>query len=176
MPALPSRPTLENFSFDIIETGFDDRVRAIRERVFIQEQRVPVKEEFDELDANARHWLALVDGEPVGTVRLTLGHDELGTVDVPTGESRTGRLGRLAVLASHRRQGIGKALARTVALAAREVGLTELEAWVQTWAAEWYERLGYEVYGPEFDDAGIPHRRARLVLVDGAGGHQEMVM
>ncbi len=29
---------------------------------------------------------------------------------------------------------------------------------------------GFTVFGPEFDDAGIPHRRARLALVDGEDG------
>ena len=194
MPALPPMPAPHEV--EIEETEFDERVRAIRETVFIQEQRVPVAEEFDELDATARHWLALDDGEAVGTVRLTMGEgkrdeaEEKGPSNLSGGQdlsdgqdppdqvigdhikghrakarSRPGRLGRLAVLAAHRRKGLGRALALTVVEAAQEAGLEELEAWVQTWAVEWYEKQGFVVFGPEFDDAGIPHRKARLRLL-----------
>ena len=31
----------------------------------------------------------------------------------------------------------------------------------QTHALGFYERLGYAAYGPEFDDAGLPHRWMR---------------
>jgi predicted GNAT family N-acyltransferase len=34
----------------------------------------------------------------------------------------------------------------------------------QTHAMGFYERLGYQAYGPVFDDAGIPHRSMRRSL------------
>lgn len=128
---------------NIVETPFDQRVRAIRQAVFIQEQQVPVEEEFDALDPEARHWLAIVEGVAVGTVRLAKGW-----------------LGRLAVLPAFRRQGVGAALVEAVLGAARAEGLEEVRAAVQTWAVPWYEKRGWQVFGPDFDDAGIPHRRA----------------
>ncbi len=148
MLAQPVDPNIR--MIDIVETRFNEQVRSIREKVFIEEQKVPVEEEFDELDAGARHWLALYEGEFVGTVRLT-------QVDR--------RLGRLAVLAQYRGKGIGKVLVHVVVKAAKETGYKDLKAWVQTWAAPWYEKQGFVVYGSEFDDAGIPHRKAKLVLL-----------
>ncbi len=34
----------------------------------------------------------------------------------------------------------------------------------QTYAIPFYERLGYTAHGPEFDDAGLPHRWMRRAL------------
>jgi len=34
----------------------------------------------------------------------------------------------------------------------------------QTQALGFYQRLGYTAYGPEFDDAGLPHRWMTRVL------------
>ena len=132
---------------EIIPTPFDDRVRAVRLAVFVEEQGVSLAEEFDADDARAAHWLALNGGAPVGTVRLV-------------GD----RLGRLAVLRAHRGRGIGGALVRAVLAAAAAAGLARLRAAVQSGAVEWYAQRGWRVYGPEFPDAGIPHRMAEYLI------------
>jgi predicted GNAT family N-acyltransferase len=43
-------------------------------------------------------------------------------------------------------------------------GLTAVDLHAQTHALGFYERLGYQAYGPEFPDAGIPHRAMRRDL------------
>ncbi|WP_116245181.1 GNAT family N-acetyltransferase [Nocardiopsis sp. FIRDI 009] len=133
----------------LIRLAVDERDRAavfvIRGAVFVCEQRVPIEEEWDERDATADHLLALVDGVPVGTVRLV---DQGGGVGV---------LGRLAVLPEGRGTGTGAALVRAVEDRARECGLTTVELHAQTHALGFYERLGYTAHGEEFLDAGIPH-------------------
>ncbi|MYS54571.1 GNAT family N-acetyltransferase, partial [Streptomyces sp. SID6013] len=53
---------------------------------------------------------------------------------------------------------------RSVEDAARERGLTAVDLHAQTHALGFYERLGYQAYGPEFPDAGIPHRAMRRSL------------
>ena len=120
----------------------------IRRRVFIEEQAVPADLEWDGEDAAARHWLALQDGAPVGTARML----------------RDGHIGRMAVLARGRGLGVGTALLRAVLDQAREDGHREVYLHAQTHALTFYERLGFTASGPEFDDAGIPHRTMRLVL------------
>ena len=57
-----------------------------------------------------------------------------------------GRIGRVAVLRPFRGRGIGEAVMKTVQ------------------AMPFYERLGFEPFGDEFDEAGIPHRMMRLVF------------
>lgn len=132
-----------------IRLARDERDRAavfvIRGAVFVAEQQVPVEEEWDSRDTTADHFLALVDGVPVGTVRL---------VDLGGG---TGLLGRLAVLPQGRGNGTGIALVRAVEERARQRGLDTVELHAQTHALGFYTRLGYTSHGEEFLDAGIPH-------------------
>ncbi|CAM5244002.1 GNAT family N-acetyltransferase OS=Streptomyces alboniger OX=132473 GN=CP975_09040 PE=4 SV=1 [Streptomyces alboniger] len=60
--------------------------------------------------------------------------------------------------------GIGAALVGAIEEAARARGLTAVDLHAQTHATGFYERLGYVSYGPEFSDAGLPHRAMRRVL------------
>ncbi|MFC9279923.1 GNAT family N-acetyltransferase [Streptomyces collinus] len=135
---------------------------AIRKEVFVAEQGVPQDIEYDAYDAVAVHVLAVrEDGEPLGTGRLLFGEVAAAKTG---GEASVGSLGRLAVAGAARGLGIGVALVRAIEEAARAHGLTAVDLHAQTQALGFYERLGYEAYGPEFLDAGIPHRSMRRVL------------
>ncbi len=141
-----------NIAFSIRDADWDrDRaaLTAVRRAVFMEEQGVSAELEWDGLDDGARHFLALDGaGHPIGTARL-----------LPDGH-----IGRMAVLASWRGQGIGGALLRRAVDAAREQGFTAVELAAQTHAIGFYQRLGFSAYGPEFMDAGIAHRSMRLAL------------
>lgn len=128
----------------------------IRARVFVGEQGVPLDLERDELDGTADHLLALVGGEPAGTVRLV--------VEATGPYAGAAHLGRLAVLPAARGLGLGVALTRAVEARARERGLPEVVLTAQVEAVGFYERLGYAAEGPVFDDAGLPHRLMRRSL------------
>ncbi|MFB9513501.1 GNAT family N-acetyltransferase [Streptomyces purpureus] len=135
---------------------------AVRKDVFVVEQRVPQEIEYDRYDATAVHLLAIrADGLPLGTGRLLHGADAAGKTG---GESGVGSLGRLAVSKAARGLGVGAALVRAIEEAARARGLTAVDLHAQTQALGFYERLGYAAYGPEFPDAGIPHRAMRRTL------------
>ncbi|GAA2467752.1 GNAT family N-acetyltransferase [Streptomyces mauvecolor] len=133
---------------------------AVRKQVFVVEQQVPEDVEYDAYDASALHVLAEGDQGPLGTGRLLYGPDVLHK----TGDAGTGSLGRLAVTSAARGLGVGAALVRAIEDAARERGLTAVDLHAQTQALGFYERLGYEAYGPRFQDAGIEHRAMRRVL------------
>lgn len=60
--------------------------------------------------------------------------------------------------------GVGVALVRAIEAEAGRLGLAAVDLGAQTHALGFYERLGYEAYGPEFQDAGIPHRAMRRRL------------
>ncbi|MFF8828992.1 GNAT family N-acetyltransferase [Streptomyces sp. NPDC015131] len=140
------------------EAGF-----AVRREVFVGEQGVPEEIEYDAYDATAVHVLAVrrADGAALGTGRLLYGADAAGKTG---GAEGVGSLGRLAVSRAARGLGVGAALVRAVEDAARARGLTAVDLHAQTHALGFYERLGYEAYGGEFPDAGIPHRAMRRVL------------
>jgi predicted GNAT family N-acyltransferase len=125
-------------------------IRLVRTSVFIEEQRVPMELEFDGLDERCHHVLALEDGEPIGTGRLDLDYG--------------GKVGRLAVLARHRRGGVGRALMERLHEVARARGARKVWCHAQLTAAPFYERLGYRRLGPVFEEAGIDHVRMELDL------------
>jgi len=118
---------------------------ALRRRVFIDEQGVSVGDEMDDLDGEAIHFLATVDGEPVGTARVLV-------------RDQTATIGRVCVAKSQRGTGLGVALMTATIEWAREAGLSTAKLSSQTQAISFYERLGFRAFGPEYDDAGIPHR------------------
>ncbi len=119
----------------------------VRVTVFVTEQNVPIAEEQDEFDETAAHFLAELDGKPVGTARLLM--KENGTL---------AKITRVAVLREARGQNIGAALIRHIEATA-PVSRFALDA--QVHALPFYERLGYKAVGDVFMEAGIPHRHMR---------------
>jgi predicted GNAT family N-acyltransferase len=135
---------------------------AVRKEVFVVEQGVPQELEYDAYDAVATHVLAVrEDGVPLGTGRLLYGEAAAAKTG---GDPTVGALGRLAVTKEARGLGVGVALVRAIEDAARARGLAAVDLHAQTHALGFYERLGYEAYGPEFPDAGIPHLAMRRAL------------
>ncbi|PWI08023.1 GNAT family N-acetyltransferase [Streptomyces sp. NWU339] len=151
---------------EAVEPGDREACFAVRKEVFVAEQGVPEDLEYDAYDAGAVHVLALgADGEALGTGRLL--HGEAAAAKNGGGravQQTPGSLGRLAVTRRARGLGVGAALVRGIEEAARARGLTAVDLHAQTHALGFYERLGYEAYGPEFPDAGMPHRAMRRVL------------
>ncbi len=119
----------------------------IREEVFVAEQSVPQELERDEYDDTAVHFLTLLDGEPVATARVILKDG-----------GRTAKIGRVAVRKSHRGKGLGKDLLKAIEKDGPLVSAHRFVLDAQTHALPFYETLGYVAEGPEFLDAGIPHR------------------
>src|SRR5262245_46275775 len=123
--------------------------RAVRERVFIDEQKVPRELEWDEWDERSDHAPALGPRrEPIGTARL-----------LPDG-----RIGRMAVLKEWRGKGVGAALLAATLGRARERSMPCALLHAQIQAAGFYRRFGFSERGEEFEEAGIPHVEMTLDL------------
>lgn len=123
----------------------------IRRIVFIVGQNVPEAVERDGRDDEALHFIALDGDRPIGTARVLI-------------DDGTGKIGRVAVLQEYRGRGNGKGLIRTMIDELRAMGLRQARLGSQTHAVGFYEALGFEAYGQEFLDAGIPHRNMALTL------------
>ena len=133
-----------------VENNDDYKIaRHIRTVVFVDEQKVTVEEEFDELDDVSTHILAYLDGEAVATARITFFED------------RT-KLGRVAVLEEFRGLGVGWAIMVFIIEIAREKGKHPIYGHSQTYAVPFYERLGMKRDGEEFMEARLPHYRMVL--------------
>ncbi|HXF65540.1 MAG TPA: GNAT family N-acetyltransferase [Burkholderiales bacterium] len=119
-----------------------EAIRAIRTRVFVEEQRIPEELEWDEEDEHSYHVLVYAsDGSPVGTGRLL----------------RDGRIGRMAVLKEWRGRGAGSALMKYLLWLAAKMGFDEVKLHAQVRAAGFYAKHGFRAEGEEFMEAGIPH-------------------
>jgi ElaA protein len=119
--------------------------RALRRVVFIEEQGVSETDEVDDLDPVSIHLLAVKDGVAVGSARI-----------VPVDD--TAKIGRVCVVKDERGDGLGAELIRSALLEAKERGFARAKLGSQVHAIGFYEKLGFTVYGPVYDDAGIDHR------------------
>lgn len=129
------------------ETGLAD-LRRVRETVFVQEQRVPLALEWDELDPLCHHVIARDnEGAAIGTGRLTPKHT----------------IGRMAVLPQWRGRGVGDAMLRALLDQARALDWHEVSLHAQAVAIDFYARHGFLPFGDRFEEAGIDHQSMRIL-------------
>ena len=126
--------------------------RAIRQAVFIDEQRIPADLVVDAADPLAVHAVAF------NRIGLALAAGRL----LPARDG-VGRIGRLATLASMRGVHLGRSVLEALLAAARERGDRQVMLTAQASAITFYERLGFERHGAMFEEAGIPHQEMRRV-------------
>ena len=121
-------------------------VAALRTRVFVQEQGVPLEIEQDAADATAVHVLSRdASGRVVATGRLLIRDD--GTASI----------GRMAADASVRGRGHGAAVLAELHRQAVLREVVEIELHAQVTARGFYERAGYAAVGEVYEEAGIAH-------------------
>lgn len=144
---------------EIVRVTTEDQLHmafAIREKVFVEEQKVPAEEEIDEYDVigdNSHHFLLMDEGQPAATGRLI--YYKAGTA----------KMQRIAVHKHHRSKGYGRILLLAMEEHARELGLEASILDAQCHAEDFYTKLGYEVISKEpFYDAGILHVRMQKTL------------
>ena len=123
---------------------------AIRKTVFIEEQGVPEEMELDEFDPICQHALAYENSRCIGTARLIL--------PIETANRQIARIGRMAVLAPYRKQGVGKSLLSALIKLGISKDITQFELHAQLSAIPFYEQLGFIATGNVYDEAGIAHR------------------
>ena len=123
-----------------------EAVHALRRLVFINEQGVDPEEEWDGLDDDAIHAVAIREGVVVGTGRVLFHND-----------GAQARIGRMAVQRELRRQGIGELILAALEKEAALQGASRALLHAQTYVKEFYAGAGYEEIGDVFDEAGIEH-------------------
>lgn len=127
---------------DDLQTAF-----TIRKEVFVEEQGVPLEDEFDEFDllnGLAEHVLVYYQEQPIGTGRVRW-------VD------GLGKLERICISASYRKLGLGKVIIGALEEIAEEKGVSQVKLHGQTQAEGFYEKLGYQKSSNMFMEDGIPH-------------------
>jgi predicted GNAT family N-acyltransferase len=123
-----------------------DAAAAIRQEVFIHEQRIPAEMEWDAADAGCLHALARNRlGVPLATGRL-LEH-------VPG----VAKIGRMAVRRSMRSSQMGRQVLDALMAEAKRQGYREVLLHAQLAAENFYLRAGFQRRGEPFEEAGIGH-------------------
>jgi len=135
----------------IVETTDLTAPHALRREIFIVEQGIAEADEWDDLDGEAMHLLALDGDTPVGTARLFV-------------RGELGKIGRVCVARPARGTGLGAALIREGCARLAAAGCTRVQLGAQCYAIPFYEKLGFKGFGEEYDDAGIPHRDMEKIL------------
>ncbi|MCH5462325.1 GNAT family N-acetyltransferase [Lactobacillus sp. LC28-10] len=114
----------------------------IRQAVFVKEQGISAKLEFDGLDDQVTHYVGYVEHQPVVTARIR----HLG---------QTVHIQRVATLNAFRHHGYAIGLLQRVIAEMPPKSHLELNA--QATAIGLYERLGFEQTGEPFEEVGIKH-------------------
>lgn len=130
---------------DLDSKTYQDALK-IRYEVFVEEQKVPEELEIDDLEEQSHHVVLYQDDQPLGTARIY--HQGDGVYKIQ----------RVAVLSTQRGHGLGAQLMQACEQKIQQLQGTKMILGAQLQALPFYEKLGYIVEGPEFMDAGIPHR------------------
>jgi predicted GNAT family N-acyltransferase len=121
---------------------------SLRRDVFVREQHVPEDEENDAYDLAAIHFVALLEGEVVGALRLIERPEHV-------------KIGRVAVHRLFRGRGIARLMIEKARAHARALGHERFYLTAQSDKLGLYEKLGFVAFGPEIIDGGMPHRAMR---------------
>jgi len=140
---------------------------AVRSRVFVEEQGVPLEVELDDKDPECWHVLAYLTKKTSSS--SSGGPAAQGEEECVVGTARllpNGHIGRMAVLPSARGLGIGAQMLEVVMVKARELGHREVALSAQTRAAGFYKRAGFVPEGELFveEGTGIMHVNMRRNL------------
>jgi predicted GNAT family N-acyltransferase len=124
----------------------------IRRKVFVIEQFVDPKEEYDQFEESSQHFLAKYKGIPAGTCRFR--ETEYGI-----------KLERFAVLKEYRGNRIGAELVKSCLEKIAQMNLTApvLYLHAQTHAESFYAQFGFARTGDLFVEAEIEHYKMVLI-------------
>ena len=117
---------------------------SIRRNVFVKEQNISGKIEFDDENVDATYFIAQCKDVFVGTARYRL--TDFGI-----------KLERFAVLKSYRNLGVGKKLALYILNSIKGEKVIYLHA--QESVINFYSKLGFKRIGGQFFEAEIPHQK-----------------
>lgn len=118
-----------------------------REAVFVVEQNCPYQE-TDEFDLNAWHLSVWVNGELAAYARV---------VD-PRDKNSLPSIGRVMKIKNFRGQKVGRALMEeAIKFTEQKYPRKDIKISAQVYLQQFYDSLGFDVFGEPYDEDGIPH-------------------
>lgn len=129
---------------------------GIRRKVFVEEQQVDEKEEYDEFEDTSSHFIAIYNSIPVGTARWRFVKGNI-------------KLERFAVLKAYRNKGVATSMLNAV-LQDLPAGF-KVYLHAQVHAVPFYAKNGFLQEGEMFSEAGIDHYKMFLNGLSGSGNN-----
>ena len=126
-----------------------ESLKMIRQKVFIEEQKVTSQLEWDGMDEEAIHFLAFKNEKAIGCARAFVIENYM-------------QLGRMAVLKAYRGESVGTALIEKVITTAKLNQLSAIYISAQCHAIDFYKKFGFEITSDIYLDAEIQHRNMKL--------------
>jgi predicted GNAT family N-acyltransferase len=136
---------------EIIRIEMDDpryqKERELRNKILLRPVGVP-DYGWEMNDKNSWHFVAVEGAKVIGCVIL-----------YPLNEEKSkAQLMQMAVDNSWQGKGIGKLLIKALLNFATSQKIKEIEIHSRTEVTTFYEQLGFQIYGDEFEEVGIKHR------------------
>jgi predicted GNAT family N-acyltransferase len=130
-----------------LQAAFD-----LRRQVFVEEQGISGQLEFDGLDGEAIHTVAVDGGKVIGTARVRFPADNQAKIE------------RMAVAKSARRKGIGGGMVSFLIAECRARQMRQVALHAQHNVVPFYRSYGFEEVGEPFREAGIKHIKMQMWL------------
>lgn len=125
----------------------------IRLSVFVNEQNVSPAIEIDEKESSCIHVVGYDENNnPIATARL-----------FPL-DKENYKIQRVAVLQSERGKQLGKLLMEKMEAIAYKNGAKRVVLGAQNQALSFYEKIGYHIFGDEYEEAGILHHDVEKIM------------
>jgi ElaA protein len=138
--------------FEDLSPGQLYELLRFRQSIFVVEQRSPYPD-LDGLDQTAWHLLLRAEGELAGYLRL---------VPIPD-PPPLARIGRVAVAAHCRRQGLGRMLMEeALRLHRRQSPEQDIALNAQAHLVAFYQGLGFDAITDPYDEFGVRHVEMRM--------------
>ena len=127
--------------------------RLLRNRILLRPIGIP-DFGWEHLDGSSWHFVALSENRVIGCVVLVRLEPQ----------ARKTQLIQMAVETEMQGKGIGRELVRELISFARETGVEEIQVHAREGVTAFYEKIGFEITGEPFDEAGIMHRHMIMRL------------
>ena len=121
-----------------------EKVINIRKKVFIVEQKVPYEIEIDGFDEESEHFLAYLDGKPIGCGRIRKNKDYF-------------KLERIAILKEYRNKKYGEKITNYLISYCKGKNKKQIRLHSQLKVVDFYKKFGFIPIGNTFLEAGIKH-------------------
>ncbi len=141
-----TEPVIHRSRFDDLHPRDLYDILRLRSEIFVVEQDcVFLDLDGRDHDEDALHLWIRDERGVIGAVRIL----DPGTDDAS--------IGRVVTRPDARSSGVASSLMREAVALLDDRGASDIHLGAQTHLARWYERFGFEISGPGYDEDGIPH-------------------